>query len=227
MTISRNLKDYGQFGLFILILAIFLTNNVAFAKKHGWELVKNSQTIKIYKKHNNTTKLNQIKAELVVQSSLSGFILFIQDTANISNWLANATHSQILEQITPTKNVFITYFNGVWPIKARDMVIESEFIQHKDMTIDIIAKDASDKVPASPNTIRVTVEHAKWHIAKIQNTDNIKVRYEFSVNPNGTIPSWLANKMTLSSVLNTLKAIEQQLPTSNWQQYQIKEIIEP
>lgn len=227
MTISRNLKDFSQFQLIIFIPLLFSIFKVHSIETIEWQLIKSSNTIKVYQSHDNNSDFNQIKAELIVRSSLSGFLLFLQDTANIPKWLDNASHSEIIAQNSPSENVFITHFEGVWPVRDRNMVIATSYKQNNDLSIDIYVEDAADKARPIKNSVRVTVIHAHWHIAVIENTSNIKISYKFNVNPNGNIPSWLANQMTLTSVWNTLNAIQQQLPSSEWQQYQIKAIIEP
>ena len=210
----------------------------------NWQLVRASDSIKVYtaqllpesaerspkkkqsKNQHNNRGFADIRAELTVRSSLSGFLLFLQDYDNIPNWLDNAYHSELISQQTPTRNIFITYFKGVWPVKPRDMVIATEFSQDSDLSINIRVIDAANEVPLSDDIIRVSVLHANWQIKPVEQLGYINITYEFSVDPNGAIPAWLVNQMTISSVWQTMRNIEQQLPASKWQQFHISSIKE-
>ncbi|WP_448555508.1 START domain-containing protein [Thalassotalea montiporae] len=198
-----------------------------------WQLVRTSDAIKVYtakpakfQKQNENKHLAHIRAELTVRSSLSGFLLFLQDYDNIPNWLDNAYHSELISQESPTRNIFITYFEGIWPVKPRDMVIDTEFTQQPDLSINIDVKDASNEIPLSNDIVRVSVLHANWLIKPIERLGYIHIAYEFSVDPNGAIPVWLVNQMTVNSVWQTMRNIEQQLPASQWQQFHINSIKE-
>ncbi|REL29428.1 hypothetical protein [Thalassotalea euphylliae] len=212
-----------------------------------WQLVRTSDAIKVYtakgakaakaakaakqnedhnENHDENKHLAHIRAELTVRSSLSGFLLFLQDYDNIPNWLDNAYHSELVSQESPTRNIFITYFEGIWPVKPRDMVIDTEFTQQSDLSINIHVKDAGNSVPLSDDIVRVSVLHANWLIKPIEQLGYIHIAYEFSVNPNGAIPVWLVNQMTVNSVWQTMRNIEQQLPASQWQQFHINSIKE-
>ncbi|REL26774.1 hypothetical protein DXX93_09440 [Thalassotalea euphylliae] len=192
----------------------------------NWQQVRTSDTIRVSVAKVNNSRLAHIRAELTVRSSLSGFLLFLQDYTNIPNWLDNANHSELIKQVTPARNIFITYFDGVWPVKPRDMVIETQYQQQADLSIAIEVLDASDKAPANTDVIRVSVLQARWLIKPLEQTGQIKIQYKFSVDPNGAVPKWLVNQMTIRSVWQTMRNIEKQLPSSQWQQFHVDGIVE-
>lgn len=214
-----------------------------------WRLERSKENLKIYIAKSEVGSILSIKAELEVESTLSGFLLFLQDTENIPNWLDNANHSQVLSQISQNKNRFVTYFDGVWPVKPRHMVIESEIVQNDDLSIDIFVTDSNFKdegekqVAENKKSIKITVHRAHWHISPItktkaktnhnatsqdtpQNT-RLLIAYQFQADPNGALPSWLVNRMTVSSIFTTMNNLAYLLPLSEWQQYQIPHINEP
>ncbi|MCH2058341.1 MAG: hypothetical protein MK214_17365 [Thalassotalea sp.] len=210
-----------------------------------WRLERSKENLKIYSAKSDVGSILSIKAELEVESTLSGFLLFLQDTENIPSWLDNANHSQVLSQISQNKNRFVTYFDGVWPVKPRHMVIESEIVQNDDLSIDIFVTDSTFKddgekqIAEDRKSIKITVHRAHWHISPIakenhnatsqatpQNT-RLLIAYQFQADPNGALPSWLVNRMTVSSIFTTMNNLAYLLPLSEWQQYQIPHINEP
>ena len=213
-----------SFSVLALERTTFLPTNLP--SEADWQQVRTSDTIRVSIAKINNSRLAHIRAELTVRSSLSGFLLFLQDYTNIPNWLDNAYHSELIEQLTPARNIFITQFDGVWPVKRRDMVIETQYHQNSDLSIAIEVLDASEKTPVNNDVIRVSVLHARWLITPLERTGQIKIQYEFSVDPNGEVPKWLVNQMTIRSVWQTMRNIEQQLPSSQWQQFHVEGIVE-
>ncbi|NMP32441.1 hypothetical protein HII17_12790 [Thalassotalea sp. M1531] len=227
MAINRFLKDLGQIRIKSILFLLITVSSIANSAQYDWQLARSSDTIKIYKAQTKDSNFAHVRAELTTYSSLSGFLLFLQDYKNIPNWLDNANNALLIRQITPSRNLFVTHFDGIWPVKPRNMVIETEYIQQPNLSIDIYVQDASDKTEQFQNSIRIKVQHAHWHIAPQQEQGLIKINYQFNVDPKGSAPSWLVNKMTISSVWNTMQKIEQLLPNSPWQNFHITHIEEP
>ncbi|WP_448211524.1 START domain-containing protein [Colwellia sp. MEBiC06753] len=197
------------------------------ASEFNWQLVRTSDEIKIYKDKQKDQRIVTVKASLQVKSTLSGFLLFLQDYPNIPTWLDSANHAELIEQVLPNENIFITKFNSVWPVKPRDMVIRSKYIQLDNGSIEIDVTDASTAIAPIDNSVRVTVEYAHWTIRPVADSGLIDITYQFNVDPNGAIPAWLVNQLTIDSVWKTMRNIKALLPISKWQQFQIAEIYEP
>ena len=158
------------------------------ASSAQWQRVKSNEHLTLWKSRDKVAGIVSVKAELIVHSSLSGFLLFLQDTRHIPAWLDNAKASQIITQYSENKNLFITQFKEQWPVKARHMVIQTEYRQNYDGTIDIFVFDALNADLSSfdlSDSIRVTVNHAHWLIKAV----SAQIYHQFSVNPNGNLDS--------------------------------------
>lgn len=64
---------------------------------------------------------------------------------------------------------------------------------------------------------------AHWLITPLIN-NQISIEYQFIADPQGSIPKWLINRLTLQSIWTTLDNIEQQLPDSPWQKQTLPQI---
>ena len=215
-----------------VLMAILLLPCQVFPQSLQWQMTRTFDSedskIKVWRSKEKQQGIVSVKAELVVNSTLSGFLLFLQDTDNIPLWLDNAKSSQILKQFTENKNLFVTYFDKQWPVSARHMIIQTEYRQNYDGSIDIYVMDAvefDNELIEASESIRVSVNHAHWFIKAIS-PSQIKITYQFSVNPNGNIPNWVANNVTISSVFRTMKNLSQQLPQSQWQKHTLTNIKE-
>lgn len=220
----------SSFFVFLLIFFISITksfannsevNKEANSKWLDWE--KDATTTINYRAVINSD-LIEIKAEVKLDSSLSGFLLFLLDTDNIPNWLDNAKESKLLQSPNNNTHIFTTEFHSFWPIKSREMIIKSRQWQNEDLTIEIHIENA-EGFTQKKHTVLVDVLSAKWLITPISPTE-IHIEYTFIVDAKGNVPTWLVNPMTLKSTWNTLKNIEKQLPQSKWQSKSLANIKE-
>lgn len=219
--------------LFILI-STFICHTATASENNGadinnpWQLWRNKDDVKIEYRPLRQDKFIEIKASTTIASSLSGFLLFIEDANNIPNWLANASSSKFLKKISATENIFRTEFKGFWPINTRDIIIHSKYQQNDDFSVDIFTQDAGDFQKSHVNTIRIELLSGHWLIKPIYNAiPRVHVAYTFVVDAKGNIPLWLSKKLALTGIWETMQNIKQQLPNSSWQDKKHVAIKEP
>ena len=219
------LNKNSIFNTLIVFVGLFTSELVYCAEKNindkQWILWKDSPELHIYYQEIPNTKFIEIKANILVKSSLSAFILFIQDTEHVASWLDKAHKSRVIEQFNESENLFITYFSGAWPIEPRHAVLRTKITQNDDLSIDIFSKDASGDVSQIEDSIRVEVLKAHWHISPINNTQRIAIEYNLAVDPKGDIPAGLLKESMLDSMFKTMSNIQQLLPFSPWQEYKV------
>lgn len=181
----------------------------------AWKQWKKEATTEIHYRSVSNSGLIEIRAEVSLTSSLSGFLLFLLDTDSIPNWLDNAKESNILKSSNNSTHIFTTEFHSFWPIKSREMIIKSRQWQNDDLSVEIQIDNARD-FAKKKHTILVDVVSAKWLITPITSKE-INIEYTFIVDAKGNVPTWLVNRMALKSTWNTLQNINEQLPKSKWQ----------
>ncbi|MDG1751101.1 MAG: START domain-containing protein [Thalassotalea sp.] len=189
-----------------------------------WTQWKKVSSASLFYRQVTDGDLIEVKAQVRLTSSLSGFLLFLLDTDKIPNWLDNAKESKILQSLDNNTHIFTTEFYGFWPIKSREMIIKSRQWQNDDLSIEMQIENALD-FDNKKHTILVDVISAHWRITPIS-TKKIEVIYTFIVDPKGNVPMWLVNPMTLKSTWKTLQNIKEQLPQSKWQSESLANIRE-
>lgn len=187
------------------------------SKHEAWQVWRQDAELKVSYRASQYDDLIEIKAQAQLASSLAGFIYFIEDLNQLPHWLDNAESAKVINQIALNENIFITRFKGLWPVSAREMVVYSHYWQNNDLSVEIAVKDASDSITATKNTVRMQVIKAHWQIVPTK-VNQIKINYQFIVDPKGNIPQWLTKPMTLNGIWTTLNNIREQLPHSQWQQ---------
>ena len=213
----------------ILVLFIINTANLGIANANeiesGWKAWRNEASLEVKYRKSNIRDLIEVKAQLITKSTLSGFLLFIADANKTPNWLTNAKHSRLIEQISDNENIFTTQFDAFWPANPRDIVIQSRYWQNPDLSIAIAISDAGNKIPKLKQTVRIKLISASWLI-KPTSDKQLEISYTFIADGKGNIPQWLANKVTLNSTWKTIKNLQRQLPVSKWQQVTLPQVKE-
>lgn len=181
-----------------------------------WKTWRKDDYFKVSYRINNLDNLIEIKALAKFESSLAGFIYFIEDLAMTPRWLVNAKSAEIINQIAINECIFITRFERLWPFSAREMVVHSRYWQNEDLSVEIAVKDAGNNIAKNKNVIRMQVITAHWKIIPVK-PNQIALTYQFKVDPKGNIPLWLAKPMTLNSIWTSLNNIKAQLPKSKYQ----------
>jgi hypothetical protein len=160
---------------------------------------------------------------------------------NTPRWLEGAKESRIMKKTSYRENSFLIVVSAIWPMKPRLLLLHSTFWQNKNLSVDISIKQQSQENQESLDTMMndklrdffiVKVHYAHWHLTPVAMTSlnltpQLNIEYIFIADGIGSAPNWLANKMTLKSIWQSMNNLKQQLPDSKWQQIKIDEIIEP
>lgn len=226
-----------------IALLVFSCLHFSYAEQVPWKLwKKNSSQSVSYRPAliNNQIdkKLIEIKASTTVNSTMSGFLLFLQDVNNTQQWLVNASESKIIQRHSTEESSFYIKLTQLWPLRPRILILNSTYWQNDDLSIEIKLTDAD---PISlEETTSVTIEHlaeflqvkthsAHWKIIpKLSKGEGHKVsiEYVFIADGRGDTPKWLADHLALKSIWKSMRNIRRQLPQEKWQHKTIKGITE-
>lgn len=201
----------------LLIFLLVLSNDVQANDLLSWKIWKQNSDLSVFYRASQYDDVIEIKAQAEVNSSLAGFINFIEDFKQAPHWLDNVESAKCITQSSSNESVFITRFKGLWPISAREIVAHSRYWQNEDLSIEIAVEDASNAIEETQDVIRMHLLSAHWTIIPMD-ADRIAITYQFMVDPKGNIPLWLTKPMTLNGIWSTLHNIQNQLPESKWQQ---------
>ena len=189
------------FGLALLLATLVVSpllaaeTNSSKIQNTPWTLWKETDTLSLSFRPYKETGLIEIQAQARLHSSLSGFLLFLQDYPLIPNWLDNAKDAYLIEQISDTENLFVTRFKSIWPVSEREMVIRSRYWQNPDLSVELAVQDASHEVDNPLNIVRIELIKAHWLLSPISHKE-ILIKHTIIANPEVDPNSW-THKLTL------------------------------
>ncbi|WP_417869186.1 START domain-containing protein [Vibrio furnissii] len=175
----------------------------------AWHMAKSDNGITIQtRKHRDG--LVEIRAQMLVPTTYAAFMNLLENSSNLPNWIDHVASSRVLKQISDHENIVYTRFSAPWPARDRDMVTYSQFQQFPGSLV-LTIEDASDQYPEKEGFVRIKAVKATWVLEKLTN-GMTHIDYTAFADPDGMLPNWLANKLSVSSAFNTFEALREQLP---------------
>jgi len=193
----------------ILSLTLVLVSHESSAK---WRIYHQQQQLSIRYQSNNNTGLYEVKATVVIDASLEDFyqLLTNEDLAPI--WLDKVSSTKLLTTLADNSVVVMTKFEGFAFVSAREMLTRTS-IEHRTATsLSLLITDYNDFLPLNDDYVRVKDVKVRWQATR-QANNQLQVSYYGSFDPAGSLPKWLSNRYSLSSIKASLQNLQTLRPS--------------
>ena len=170
----------------------------------SWELVKNSNGIKVYSQKVPNQQIKKVKVETVVVATLSKLITIFKDAENHNNWVFLSEYAEIAEVINDHNWKYYCYTETPWPVSDRDYYTSVVLVQNEiDYSVTITSIAIPDYAPEIEGCVRISYIESVWVFNPIGN-GSVHISFELEVDPGGNIPSWLINLAVTKGPYNTM-----------------------
>jgi hypothetical protein len=156
-----------------------------------WELKKDEDGIAVYTRKASKGSIKELRVVCELDATKPQLISTIENIADYNSWVYSNKKSTILKIINPQNIIYYTQSHLPWPIKDRDLIVELT-VNAASEVLNIQAKSLPGYLPEEKDYIRVPYSLALWKVTQAPN-NKLKVDYTFSVDPGGSIPSWIVN----------------------------------
>ncbi len=181
----------------------------------SWQLYQESQNIRIeYQRKPDNLLL--IRASITVRSNMGAFLYLLEDTANISSWLANSNNATVLAKPDQYTHIVHTQFRAVWPVSPRDIITRSVWEQDpktKVLTLDVT--DMGQQYAENKGYVRMQHVSGQWTLTPLPE-GKLRIAYQGQADPAGRLPHFLSHSVALKAILNTFEKLPKVL--LNYQQ---------
>lgn len=193
----------------LLVVVSFLFSTSVYAD--NWQLAKEEGGIQVFTKNTSGSSLKAFKGVISIPTHLGAILATINDTSIYSRLFHNTKQTKELKRVSKIESYRYMVTGLPWPAKSRDSAIHSVLRQDKKTkVIQITLNGVPNYIPVKPNLIRIQKMSGRWLL--VPQKDSVKVIYEMSVDPGGSLPTWLVNSMsvdlpfiTLSNLRNLVK----------------------
>ncbi|GEO12053.1 START domain-containing protein [Segetibacter aerophilus] len=217
--ISMNMTTGRKYHL-LTTLFLLAVPFITFSQK-TWELVKTKDDIHIYKRSVEGSSLKELKVVSTFQSSLSGFVAFIQDVPAQTSYMYNCSLAKVLKEINEKELIFYQQLKAPWPFSDRDGIYHQVIEQNAATKVVTIRSNAmSDYLPKTKDFIRVPKMKCSW-IIKPNVSGGVDAEYYFYGEPGGTLPTWLINMFIAEAPYKTQVKIHELIKQKKYQEAKI------
>lgn len=196
----------------LLLIGSLLLSIYASMAQGKWELKKRENGIEVYTRKAASGNLKELRVICELDATKTQLINTLMDIDNYSTWVYSNKKSVILKTENSGKIIYYTQCHMPWPLKDRDLIVELNIDPSPDV-LNVVVKSMPDFMPKNDNYIRVPYSLAKWKVTEGPE-NKLKVDYTFSVDPGGSIPSWLVNATLPVGPYNSFMKLQEILKTT-------------
>lgn len=202
---------------------MLLVPNFVMAETTAWTLRKTVDGINVSTRPVSGSALNAIRAEAEFAVPLQVIVDLLLEIDNRPIWNSICREAKIIKTDAQHDGRQLAYFyyDMPWPVKDRDLVLEftPEFT---DGSAKISASVVSDVLEPIDKAVRVAQAWEEWQLTALSD-ETAKVSMTVFMDPNGPIPAWLINSMSVSQPLEVM-AMLRELSATRYQQIKQKHV---
>ncbi len=185
--------------------------------KNSWKLKLVEDDIALYTRSVDYSKLEELKTELTVKSSLGAIVSILDSVELYPEWMYGCREGRNLKIISRNEKLCHTTLNFPNPLSDRNIV--SRLTLHQDVetkviTIKSVALD--DKAYLSRKMVMIKKMESSWILTPKDNGEVLIEAYLFC-DPGGFIPNWLVNKLSYKSPFKTVLNLRKRLAQPEFQ----------
>ncbi len=205
-----------------MLCGLLLFSIVTSAQPADWQLYK-ADDVTTVEYRRSDAQLLQIRAVTEADSKISAFLHLLEDTASISNWVANSEKAELLAKPDGNTHLVHTYFSAPWPVSKRDMVTQSVWQQDAASgVLTLLISDMGEHFPPVNGYVRMQQVQGQWTLTPLGN-GRIKIAYQGQADPAGKLPRFIADKVALKALWQTFTQLKAALPDYQQPYYGITE----
>lgn len=201
-------------GRSALLALLLITSHVALAQG-SWQLVKNTDGIKVYTRRQPSEKFKEVKASFEAHGTEDGLISIIENIPHQKDWSYGTKRTFLITKKNKDTLIYYSEISMPWPLSNRDLVIQLTFERDTmDNLLHIEAKSIAGILPPRPNLVRVPFSLAQWNVKVLPNK-LLNIEYTLSADPGGALPAWLVNLAATVGPYNSFQKLKALLTNGN------------
>jgi len=130
---------------------------------------------------------------------------FLSDVDEYTDWMENVAEAKFLEGSNDEAQHVYTLVDLPFPFTDRDSVFDQKITQDPEtLAVTIVFSATPEALPKDEKIIRIVDFAGSWVLEPVDAT-TIKATYAAHVDPAGSLPKWLLNKLISQGPYKTLR----------------------
>jgi len=192
-----------------LILVLLIP--FAMIGQQDWHLAKDQNGISIWTRDFKDSPYKEYKAVTYIDTTIEDVIGELLDAPKyMENCQVGVSH--LIGMISSSEYLFYAKNKLPWPLRNRDVISKLTIDRHAEHKVSLHIEAAPQELPVLDDALRIKELNGYWLIEK--QGDIIKVTQQLYINPEGSLPAFVTNKLLVKGPYKTFTELKGKLETS-------------
>jgi len=179
----------------------------AIEPEQDWVHTRTDDGIESFRSAEGAGSRETLRAVTEVQGDVWSLLAILEDVDRACEWTAHCAEMRRVRRYGPRDMLVYARMDAPWPVRDRDVVtrVRLELGSLHEIQADIQSV-ADPSVPANPGVVRMPSMRARYAF-RVVGPERVRVSYEVSVDPGGTLPDWLKRLVARDLAHDTLERL--------------------
>ena len=227
---KRKKRTYLKYAFFTLVALGFVWHWIWKAGgSNEWELVKQTDEIKVWTLKTPGSDLVKVKGLRVVESSMSGMVKYLEDPNTCDD--VGCYDAFVMEELPTPPMHYAAYSSWKFALpfpfnhrEAQTLVLHQQDPVTKEVLLDIIA--TPNKIKPDLCCVRLTHLHNKWRFTPVGD-GKIEIELTQDMDLGGNMPGFLTSMMVPETTFKVMTDIVEHLKMDKFRNATIDYVVEP
>ena len=175
-----------------------------------WQLKKETDGIKVYTQSVANTDIKALKADFMMDGDMDRLASVLLDISGQKDWVYSTKSSKILKKVGEQELIYYSEKDMPWPVTNRDAVMRIKIERPTEGTMLVSVSPVNGLVAEKNDIVRVQSSDVTWKVTQV-NGSTMKVAYQASVDPGGSLPAWVTNMFITKGPLESFKKLREMM----------------
>ena len=193
-----------RFYLGLLWLSLLSSDSFA---SEDWREKQNKDGIKIEVLKRPNQKYEEIRAETIIDSSVTEVFQFISDTKTCERWVYRCWSSEEHKSKDPETKVIYQLTKFPFPLKSREVFLTTKTSLNPDKSITVRMKSIQNGKREKSNSIEIKKANIEYLLIPTPGGAT-RISWQQYVDPGGNLPAWAVDKENITFMQKSLEKLK-------------------
>jgi hypothetical protein len=198
--------------LLSLLTLLFALPSFAADADGNWQKLDEDDGVTVWKNEVPGQELPGFRGEVLIGASIDAIVKVLEDNAHHTEWMYKCVESKVLKRTGEGESIVYNRTSAPWPVWDRDVILATKLRYNADkteLTLDFhqVASDLRKLPEKTVRMPRLTGFYKMWRVSDKQT----RVRYQVEADVGGSLPRWLAERVSKDLPFQTLSRLRARL----------------